>query len=87
MIRNGMWNVFYITNSQNKEKEWDLLLHHSKFPLECVIGFAQSLLKGSKTDQYIFSEPDVVRSVPDEYFVKRSSSEGTGIGAADSNRT
>ena len=38
MIRNGMWNVFYISDSQNKEKEWDLLLHHSKFTLEYVKG-------------------------------------------------
>ena len=53
MIRNGMWNVFYITDSQNKEKEWDLLLHHSKFPLEYVKGLVQSLLKGSEADQYI----------------------------------
>ena len=53
MIRNGMWNVFYITNSQKKEKEWDLLLHHSKFPLEYVKSHVQSLLKGSEADQYI----------------------------------
>ena len=34
-----------------------------------------------------FSEPDVVRIVPEEYFVKQSSSEGTDIGTADNNRT
>ena len=33
------------------------------------------------------SEFDVVRSVPEEYFIKYSSSEGTDIGAADSNGT
>ena len=53
MIRNGVWNVFYITDSQNKEKEWDLILHHSKFPLEYVKIHVQSLLKGSEADQYI----------------------------------
>ena len=53
IIRNGMWNVFYIAEPQNKEKEWDLLLYHSKFPLEYVKGLVQSLLKGSKADQYI----------------------------------
>ena len=53
MIRNGMCNVFYITDSQNKEKEWDLLLHHSKFPLEYVKRHVQSLLKGSEADHYI----------------------------------
>ena len=53
MIRNGMWNVFYIADSQNKEKEWDLLLHHSKSPLEYMKCLVQSLLKGSEADQYI----------------------------------
>ena len=53
MIRNGMWDVFSITEPQNKEKEWDLLLHNSKFPLEYVKGLVQSLLKGSDSDQYI----------------------------------
>ena len=51
-----MWNVFYITDSQNKEKEWDFLLHHSKFPLEYLKGLVQSLLKGSKADQYIVQD-------------------------------
>ena len=69
MIRNGIWDVFSITYQQNKEKEWDLLLHQSRFPLEYVKGHVQSLLKGSEADQYIFSKPDVVRSVPEEYFV------------------
>ena len=53
MIRNGMWDVFSITEPQNKEKEWDLLLHHSKFILEYVKGLVQSLLKGSEADQSI----------------------------------
>ena len=53
MIRNGMWNVSYITDSQNKEKEWDIFLNHSKFPLEYVKGLVQSLLKGSEADQYV----------------------------------
>ena len=53
MIRNGMWNVFYIIESQNKEKEWYLLLHNSKFILEYVKGLVQSVMKGSEADQYI----------------------------------
>ena len=53
MIKNGMWDVFSITEPQNKEKEWDLLLHHSKFSLEYVKGLVQSLLKGSEADPYI----------------------------------
>ena len=44
--------LHYIVEPQNKEKEWDLLLHHSKFPLEYVKGLIQSLLKGSEVDQY-----------------------------------
>ena len=48
-----MWNVFYIKDSQNKYKEWDILLHHFKFPLEYVKGLVQSLLNGSEADQYI----------------------------------
>ena len=47
MIRNGMWNIFYIIDSQNKEKEWDLLLHHSKFPLKYVKDLIQSLSEDS----------------------------------------
>ena len=48
-----MWGVFSITDPQNKEKEWDFILHHSKFPLEYAKGLVQSLLKGSEVDQYI----------------------------------
>ena len=48
-----MWDVFSITEPQNKEKGWDLLLHHSKFPLEYMKGLVQSLLKSSEADQYI----------------------------------
>ena len=53
IIRNGMWDVFSITEPQNKEKLWDLLLHHSKFSLEYMKSHVQSLLKGSEADQYI----------------------------------
>ena len=53
MIRNVMWDVFSITYPQNKEKEWDILLYQSRFPLEYVKRHVQSLLKGSEADQYI----------------------------------
>ena len=53
MTKNGIWYVFSITEPQNKEKEWDLILHHSIFSLEYVKGLVQSLLKGSEADQYI----------------------------------
>ena len=36
MIRNGMWDVFSNTDPQNKNKEWDLRLHQTIFPLEYV---------------------------------------------------
>ena len=48
-----MWYVFSITDPQNKEKEWYLLLHQSRFPLEYVKIHVQSLLKGSEADQYV----------------------------------
>ena len=50
MIRNGIWDIFSIKDPQNKEKEWDLLLHHSKFTLEYLKGLVQSLMKGSEAD-------------------------------------
>ena len=53
MIRNGMWVVFYITDPQNKDKEWDLLLHQYIFTLEYMKGHVHSPLKGSEADQYI----------------------------------
>ena len=53
MIRNGMWDVFSITYPQNKEKEWDFLLHQYRFPLDYVKSHVQSLLKGYEADQYI----------------------------------
>ena len=53
MIRNRMCNVFSITDPQNKEKEWDILIHKSRFTLEQVKGHVHSILKGSEADQYI----------------------------------
>ena len=53
MNRNGVWDVFSITEPQNKEKQWYLLLHHSRFPLDYLKSHVQSLLKGSEADQYI----------------------------------
>ena len=53
MIRNGMWDVFSITDPLNKEKKWDLLLHQSRLPLECVKRHVQSLQKGSEEDQHV----------------------------------
>ena len=37
----------------NKEKRWDLLLHQSRFPLDYVNSYVQSLPRGSEADQYV----------------------------------
>ena len=52
MIRNVMWGVFSLPDPRNKKKRWDLLLHQSRFPLDYVKRYVQSLLKGSEADQY-----------------------------------
>ena len=43
-----------LQNHKNKEKEWDIFLHDSKFPLEYLKGHVQILLKGYEADHYIF---------------------------------
>ena len=48
-----MWDVFSLLDPRNKEKRWDILLHQSRFPLDYVKIHVQSLLKGSKADQYV----------------------------------
>ena len=53
MIRNGIWDVFFLPDPLNKEKKRDLLLHQSIFSLEYVKSHVQSLQKGSKADQSI----------------------------------
>ena len=53
MIRNVLWDVFSITDRQNKEKDWDLFLYQSRFPLEYVKRHVQSLQKYSEADQYV----------------------------------
>ena len=53
MINNGMWDVFSLPDPRNKEKRWDLLLHQSIFPLDCVKSHVQNLLKDSEADQYV----------------------------------
>ena len=53
MIRNGMWDVFYLPEPRKKEKKWDIILHKSIFPLEYLKLHVQSLQKGSDADQYV----------------------------------
>ena len=48
-----MCNVFSLPEPRNKEKNWDLLIHWSRFPLEYVKHNVQNLQKGYETDQYV----------------------------------
>ena len=53
MISNVMRDVFSLPYARNKEKNWYILLHQSKFPLDYVKRHVQSLQKGSESDQYV----------------------------------
>ena len=53
MIRNGSWNVFSLPDPCNKENNWDLLLHQSRFRLEYVKHHVKNIQKGSKSDKYM----------------------------------
>ena len=87
MLNNGMWGVFSLPDPRNKEKRWDLLLHQSIFPLDYVRSHVQSLLKGSEADQYVVQNLAWSGVYLKSTFIKYSSSEGTDIGATDSNGT
>ena len=51
-----MWDGFYLPEARNREKKWDILLRHSRFPLEYVKRHVQSLQKGSESNQYVASD-------------------------------
>ena len=53
MIRNGAWDVFSPPYPRNKDKNWDLLLHQSRFTVEYTKLHVQSLQNGSEADQYV----------------------------------
>ena len=53
MTINGMWDVFSIIDSQNKDKEWDIFIHQSRFPLEYTKLHVKSIMEDSEADQYI----------------------------------
>ena len=48
-----MWDVLSITDPQNKENKWDLLLHQSIFQLKYVKRHVQILQKTYEEDQYV----------------------------------
>ena len=87
MLSNVMWDVFSLTEQQNKEMSWDLLLRQYRFPLEYVKDYVHILLKGSEADQYVVQNLTWSGVYLRSTFIKYSSSEGTDIGAADNNRT
>ena len=62
-IRNGKWGVFSLPDPRNKEKMWNHLLHHSRFPLEYVKRRVQSLQKGSEENQYVVSYWDNIEQI------------------------
>ena len=54
MIRNEMWDVFYLPEPLNKYQRWDLLLHQPRFPLSYVKLHINTIHKVSKADQCVF---------------------------------
>ena len=36
MIKNGMWNIFYLPDSCNENLSWDIFYNHAMFPLKHV---------------------------------------------------
>ena len=53
MIINGMCYVFSLPETNNKENKWNILLHHSIFPLDYVKCHMESLQKGTETEQCV----------------------------------
>ena len=41
MIKNGMWDIFYLTDPCNPECKWDLFYNNSRFPLKYVVDLIQ----------------------------------------------
>ena len=58
-----MWDGLYLPEPHNKEKKWDILLHHSRFPLEYVKRHVQSLQKVSEENQYVASDRENMEQV------------------------
>ena len=36
MIKNGMWDMFYLPDPCNEDLSWDIFYNHSRFPLKHV---------------------------------------------------
>ena len=48
-----MRDFFYLPDTQNKYKRWDILLSQYIFPLYYMKLHIQRIKKGSKADQYV----------------------------------
>ena len=53
MIRNGIWDVFYLPYPRNKYKTWDILIHQYIFSLDYMKRHVQSIQKVSEADHYV----------------------------------
>ena len=53
MIRDGIWGVFSLPYTHNKEKEWDILLRQYQFPLDYRKPYVKTLNKSYKADHYV----------------------------------
>ena len=45
MIKNGMWDMFFLPDPTNKDIKWDLFYNHSRFPLKTVIQIVENMKK------------------------------------------
>ena len=50
MFRNGMWDVFSLTNPRDQDNNLDFFLNKSIFPLDCVKLYFNILKQGSNLD-------------------------------------
>ena len=62
-IRNGKWDGLSLPDPHNKEKKCNIILHHSRFPLEYVKRHVRRLQKGFEANQYVASDWDNMEQV------------------------
>ena len=53
MIRNRIWDLFSPPDPFNKDNNWGIFLHQSRFALDYAKHRVKSLHKGSEADQYV----------------------------------
>ena len=84
IIGNGMWYVFSFLYPCKQDTTWEIFLNQYIFHLDYTKLYIKDLNRDSKREIH-GSEPDMVRSVPEEHFVIFDSLENNGISATDSN--